>query len=293
MRRNFKTAFLLVGITLVLGTVFQNCSDVKFATEQATTSNTPTDNPDGPTTQPPTTPSPPPGLTPLVDRAGVVTILLALGDQVGNDLVVAGASAQLISETVVRYASPVNNPKILVVRDANHHGESAYDPQYIAEVLLQRYSADFREEPSGGLTASDVVGYDVIWFNNPGHPMGSARSRDTLLAFVGGVILSGDDLSRGDGFDISDLTGLSHVDNGTQFSCDGKTLYIDNNEGGKYSVSIDPKKIPGVSNSNLNFSYGNDIDLSVASPTVEIIATARGDDPSCTDSRPVIVRYPK
>jgi hypothetical protein len=289
MRLSTKTALTLSALAFFIPALFfQNCSDVEFASAPVSSGN-----PAGTPAPSPTPPGGLPPLTPLVDKAGVVTILLALGDQVGDQLVVAGSSAQLISETVVRYASPVNNPRILVVRDANHQGESAYDPQYISQVLLQRYNASFTEEPSGGLRPGDTAGFDVIWFNNPGHPMGSQQSLNTLLAFAGGVIVSGDDMSRGEGFSTTPLTGLAHINNGTLVDCNGKVLQIDDNEGGRYRVTMDSRKMPGSANSALNFSYGNDIDLSIADPTIEVLATARGDDPACTASRPVIVRYPK
>ena len=47
--------------------------------------------------------------------------------------------------------------------------------------------------------AKDVENFDVVWFNNPGHPMSSQVTRDTLLNFKGAVVLQGDDLTRGKG----------------------------------------------------------------------------------------------
>lgn len=278
--RQFAYTIAILIVSLGLSSAFQNCSKVDFQSGTVNSAkcgenSTPCD------------------LVPLVDKAGVVTILLALGDQVGSQLVVKGASSQLIAETMVRYASPVVNPKILVVKDLNNQGESAYDTSYIAEVLLGRYNTTYIEEPQGGLSEADVAGYDLVWFNNPGHPMGSIQSRDTLIAFKGGVILSGDDLSRGSNFDLSALTGLTYVNNGTEVVCNGHSYPHDNNGGYQYSVAIDGAKIPGVESSVLDFSYGNDIDLSIAAASVEVIASAVGGGPDCTESRPVIVRYEK
>lgn len=278
--RHLNVTVAVLAASVAVGSVFQNCSKVDFQSGVVNSAkcgeiSTPCD------------------LVPLVDKAGVVTILLALGDQVGAQLVVKGASSQLIAETMVRYASPVLNPRILVVKDFNNQGESAYDTAYIADVLLGRYNTTYIEEREGGLSGADVAAYDLVWFNNPGHPMGSIQSRDTLIAFKGGVILSGDDLSRGSSFDLSALTGLNYVNNGTEVVCNGNSYSHDNNGGYQFSVSIDGAKIPGVESSVLDFSYGNDIDLSIAAPSVEVIASAVGGGPDCVESRPVIVRYEK
>lgn len=232
-------------------------------------------------------------LDPLVESPGVVTILLALGDQVGDQLIVNGVSSQYLAETAVRYASPVSNPKILVVKDLNHNGESAYDTEYIASVLLSRYETDFIMEPEGGMTAETVAGYDLIWFNNPGHPMGSIQSRNVLMAFSGGVILSGDDMARGNGFDMSPLTGLTYVDNGTSVMCDGVSYPHDNNGGYQFHVTLDSDKFPGLAGSDLSLNYGNDIDNTISSSDVEVLAWAVGGASSCTEPRATVVRYKK
>jgi hypothetical protein len=185
------------------------------------------------------------------------------------------------------------NPKILVVRDRNHNNESAYDPQFIALELLRRYQTHFIDEPTGGLLASHVAAYDVVWFNNPGHPMGSQVSRDTLQSFPGGVILSGDDLTRGQGFSMEALTGLRHVSNGTSVRCAGNDFPHDNNSAHRYSVTMDPTKFPVSDASHMVFDYGNDIDDSLPNGGVEVMAVAVGGHPSCVAERPVIVRYPK
>jgi hypothetical protein len=290
-----KLALSIIALssTFVFALVFQNCNRVDFAagtapaTDSASSTPISIGTPAAPCTEGDC------GLTPLVSHPGVVTILLALGDKVNDSLVVNGGAARFIAETSVRYSSPLSDPKILVVRDLNNHGESAYDPQYIAQVLLARYRTNFQDEPVGGLTAADLAGYDLIWFNNPGYPMGSIKSRDALLAFKGGVVLSGDDMSQGSNFDMSALTGLKFIDNGSTVNCSGKTFNQDNNVGGQYKVTIDESKIPGAQGASLNLLYGNDIDNTIASNTVEVIASAVGGDASCTQTRPTIVRYPK
>jgi hypothetical protein len=230
----------------------------------------------------------------LVSKPGVVTILMALGDQLNDQLVVKGTSSQRIAETMVRYASPNNNPRILIVRDRGHNDETAYDSAYIATSLLARHSAVFMDEPEGGLLPEHIVGYDLIWFNNPGAPMSSAITKATLMNFAGGVILSGDDMSRGINFDLSDLTGLTYVDNGTSVECNGNSYAHDNNSGLQYSVGIDPAKMPDAGTDILNFNYGNDIDNTlIAASNVEVIALAKGGADDCVEQRPAIVRREK
>lgn len=275
--------FIVMGVlsfaTLV---AFQNCGQVEF---QATASSL---NPlavcSGVSCD----------LTPLTSKPAVTTILIALGDESDDQLVVKGVSSQFIAETVIRYTSPKNNPKILIVLDNNHADEDPEDTLYVRDHLLQRYDATFMPEPLAGLQASDLAGYDIVWFNNPGHPMGKQASRDALLGFAGGVVLQGDDLTRGDGFSMEPLTGLKHIDNGTSVVCDGQTYNIDNNAAGKYEVTLDKTRMPGANDVAIHFEYGNDIDKSEKSrDDLEILGWAKANPTACVEQRPAIVRYQK
>ncbi len=281
MNVRMKMTTVIICASFALVSVFQNCSDVEFTTNDQGKLKSQNNN------------LAEEDLAPLVETAGVVTILLTLGDQLNDELVIQGGSSQLIAETMVRYASPKINPRILVVRDRKHNDESAYDTNFIADVLLKRFEAKAIDEPVGGVLPSHVQDYDLVWFNNPGHPMSSLQSKQTLLGFSGGVILSGDDMSRGVDFRMSDLTGLEYIDNGTHVICDGKSYPHDNNKANQYEVSIVSSKFPGTGNNLLNFRYGNDIDNSIASPNVEVIAYAKGGHKSCNELRPVVVRYEK
>lgn len=233
-------------------------------------------------------------LDPLTDKPAVTTILMALGDEANDQLVVNGASAQLIAETIVRYTSPKMNPRILVVRDLKFNGEDPEDTTYVTDELLKRYTIVYQDEPIGGLTAKDLDGFDIIWFNNPGHPMSSKVTRDTLIAFPGGVIIQGDDLSQGVGFKLTELTGLNYIDNGAEVVCGGKSYVHNNNVGEKYRVNLSALKFPQANDMAINFQYGNDIDLtSIAANKVEVMAVAKGGPSDCTQERPAIVRYLK
>lgn len=231
---------------------------------------------------------------PLTFKPAVTTILIALGDQTNEELVVNGATAQLIAETVIRFTSPKAKPKILFVHDRNSGGEDPEDTAYAAKVLLGRYDLTQLDEPKSGLSDKDLKGFDVIWFNNPGSPMGSAVSRDALLRFEGGVVLQGDDMAWGKNFSMEELTGLRFIDNGTAVDCNSQEVLHDNNLGARYRVTMNPDNFPGVDASTVEFRYGNDIDNTAPiRRDLEIMATARGGPEFCTTRRPAIVRYLK
>ena len=233
-------------------------------------------------------------LTPLASVPAVTTILLALGDEDENELVISGISSQLIAETVVRSSSPVINPRILFIRDANSGNESRSDTSYVKDVLLSRYDVTYLDESSRPLRSSDTEGYDLIWFNNPGKPFGSIETYNILLNFSGGVVLQGDDLTRGEGFTLQVLTGLIHGNNGTQVVCGNQTYKIDDNLDYTYTVRLDALKFTGVPNDNLTFEYGNDIDQAMAVRSdLEVLATAKGSPSSCFVEYPTIVKYNK
>lgn len=288
MKSGFGPKLVSILVSLFLVLFFQNCGEVRF--NQNALASTSVDGLgtlgvcEGVSCD----------LTPLTAKPAVVTILMALGDEADSQLVVNGASAQLIAETVVRYASPVSNPRILLVMDQARGSEDPEDSVYAKEVLLKRYLVTQIEEPADGLLESDTIGYDLIWFNNPGSPMGSEVTRDTLTRFRGGVILQGDDLGRGRNFDNDSLTGLRYLDNGTAVNCAGTNYNHDNNLGQKFRVSLDPAKIPGADSSAINFDYGNDIDnTEPARADLEVVALALGGHVSCVEYRPAIVRYQK
>ncbi|MBX3017336.1 MAG: hypothetical protein KF767_05560 [Bdellovibrionaceae bacterium] len=233
-------------------------------------------------------------LTPLTFKPAVTTILIAMGDESDDQLVVDGASAQLVAETVVRYSSPVLNPKILLVVDRGAATEDPEDTRYVRDVLLKRYDVTVVDEPAGGMALPDIEKYDLIWHNNPGVPMSSKNTMNAYLGFKGGVILQGDDLTYGSGFSMEALTGLRHIDNGTSVTCGGRSYHHDNNGGESYRVTLDAGKITGEVSDLIEFRYGNDIDnSSPARPDLMILAYAQGGPSACTEKRPAIVRYEK
>ena len=163
---------------------------------------------------------------------------------------------------------------MLVVLDDGNHGENADDASRIRDMLVAHgYTANLITEQTGGNTASDVAGYDVVWFSNPGYPFDDARSVDTLLDFLsngGGVVAQGDDItySLGNGFNASveRLTHLKFSDNGVT-ACGHPT---DNDVGMNFDVTLGAETFDGLLHPMLtnlagtSFIYGNDIDLSSA-----------------------------
>ncbi len=221
----------------------------------------------------------------------VATMLLTLGDP--------GISPELASQLAlqaVEWVSPRLRPHVAIVLDDDHNGEDVTDHELVQWLLadVDTLTVTFLDEPADGLLPGDVDGFDVVWFANPGYPMDDESTFNVLLEHVargGGLVLQGDDLtwSSGQRFDMSPLTGMHHVDNGTT-AC-GQT--IDNRRGTTYTVTFDETEhsiTRGLAATS--FLYGNDIDGStVASPWAEVVATAvPTDDPSCPE-RPVIIGY--
>jgi hypothetical protein len=223
--------------------------------------------------------------TPVVSTPGVVTILFTL-EQIPLD------SASLIVANAIKYASPVVNPKILFVKDSNTGGEDEGDVDFIKNTLLAGYNLDYNVILPGGLTAAEVAGYDLVIVSNPGYPLSDLGSLTTLENFGGGVILMGDDMGHGAGFDISALTGLNFENNGTSMSCNGHTYGYDNLQGYFYPVTMDASFLPGVPASYLSFQYGNDLDWTTAMAGVQVLASATAAPGTCDiGTIPAVVRH--
>ncbi len=204
------------------------------------------------------------------------------------------ADAVLLSTNAVAYVSPVEAPSVLVVLDDNHHDEFAGDPDAVAGWLEDAGLPVVRlDEPADGITGDDLVGHDVVWFSNPGYPpddLGSIEALEAFMADGGGVVLQGDDMTRGWGnaFSMTALTSLVFEHNGTQ-TCGVAT---DDNEGELFEVTtVDGHPmLDGLENTT--WLYGDDIDQSTAAGVGErILAEATlAIDPGCTTT-PTIVAF--
>jgi hypothetical protein len=200
---------------------------------------------------------------------------------------------KLMANTI-NWASPVDAPRVLFVLDDFNHGEFANDTRDLYEALSTvGYDASYLQEPADGIRASDLAGYDVVWFSNPGYPMDDKASFNALLEFSkngGGVVLQGDDMtwSYGNAFPTTPLTHLRSVENGTSACGVG----IDNLKGGRYRVTMNAETHPVIEGlEGTSFLYGDDIDKSVALDGTEVVAWATVETkPSC-EKRPVVTAF--
>ena len=195
------------------------------------------------------------------------TILMAIGDDqslIGpNDFQQA---QQLIRQTA-RWASPLTDKDatdVLYVLDDNNRGEHMpQDRQNVTDALDDAFDdVDEIVEPAGGLDNSDVAGYDLVWFANPGWPMDDVSTRDVLRNFSqdgGGVVLEGNDMGRHAAAvnGLQYFTGLNFINNGTT-TCGVTT---DNYSGNPYRVEISTEPHPTIDGLlGTQISYDNDID---------------------------------
>ena len=211
---------------------------------------------------------------PVAVKPSVVTILLTLS-QIAQD------PAQLIAVNVVKYVSPVESPKILLLQDSNLHGEDVADVDYVRS-LLKNYDVTFQVIPAGGLEIEATSGFDLIWVINPGHPLQDAKTRDSLMRFSGSVVIQGDDMAAGN----EALSGLKFVDNGTSVGCSGNSYGIDNLSGHNYDVAMNSEFLPGIAVKETFSKYGNDIDNTIAGVGVKVLAYASIPSDLCSDPAP-------
>jgi hypothetical protein len=225
--------------------------------------------------------------TPIVTTPGVVTILFTMQQ-------IPQSSGTLILANAIKYASPVGNPKILFAKDSATNGEDEGDPDYIKNTLLAGYSVQYVQIPVGGLDPATTIGYDLVIVSNPGYPLSDAQTLSSLLSFKGGVILIGDDMSQGDGFNTSALTGLTFRNNGTGMSCNGTYYNYDNEGGYQYQIAMNPEFLPGVPAQYLNYQYGNDLDWTTAMDGTQVLAWGTSAPGTCdVGILPAVARHPK
>ena len=216
----------------------------------------------------------------------VVTILMALSEQ----WIPEETAKQLLINSV-EFTTEISSPNILVIRDDNTNGEDEEDPVNITAWLQSvGYSVTFMDEPSSGISPTDLAGYHVVIFSNPGHPPDDDATIDALYSFSSqgyGVILQGDDMTRTSNSNMEAMTRLIGVDNGTNYY----GINIDNNSGDAYSVRLVPYNVLNTDISLVSFPYGNDIDTTtLASSSVYVAAwtTVAG---SGHPEKPVVTAY--
>ena len=216
----------------------------------------------------------------------VVTILMALSEQ----WIPEETAKQLLINSV-DFVSDISNPSILIVRDDNTNGEDEQDPLRFTQWLTAAgYQATFLQEPTNGIQVSDLQGYHVVIFSNPGFPPDDNSTIDALYAFSRqgfGVILQGDDMTQTENPNMQAMTRLLPVDN-------GGTYYgtaIDNNEGAAYSVRLVPYNVLNTAIQLSTFPYGNDIDTATLASSSLYVAAWATVEGSNFPEKPVITAY--
>ena len=178
----------------------------------------------------------------------VVTILMALSEQW-----IPEETARQLLINAVDFATDVSEPRILVIRDDNTSGEDEDDPVNITGWLQDvGYSVTFMREPTNGIAESDLTGFHVAIFSNPGYPPDDDPTIDALYSFSSqgyGVILQGDDMTRTSNPNMEAMTRLVGVDNGSSYY----GVNIDNNSGEAYSVRLVPYNVLNTNITTINF----------------------------------------
>ena len=222
----------------------------------------------------------------------VLTIFLTLNDMYMDQ----GVARQLLLNSVA-WVTPagIPSPRVLIIRDDDHSGEHPEDSEQIRDNLVAAgYDAVLIDEPGDGIDSSYLSGYSVAILSNPGHSPDDVSTVEALYDFSChgfGLIFQGDDMGRfddEDDFDMSSLTRLEYIDNGTSYAGHG----IDNDEGDRYAVTLANISHPVVAGiEGVTFYYGDDIDTTEeahANLTVLAWATVEG---MSTPTKPAIAGY--
>lgn len=227
-----------------------------------------------------------------------VVMVLTLHGPDGKTL--APADARTLAKNAVDYVDPTGGaPKILLVHDYNNHNEDDADVDQIAADLKALYGAAnvTVKDACNVLRPEDVEGFDVVWFSNPGWPMGNVTSLpttfNTLVNFRGaggGLVLQGDDItqsSTGSMPLMETLTYLKFNNNGTNACGVG----IDNWGAGSYQVTFADSSHPLLTGlAGKSFAYHNDIDHSTPSMLGEqVLASSSVNAPNCAVNAPTLV----
>ncbi|HLC84924.1 MAG TPA: MopE-related protein, partial [Candidatus Nanoarchaeia archaeon] len=112
--------------------------------------------------------------------------------------------------------------RVLMILDDNHHNEDLddYESNY-QNLLALGVDVTRIDEPVDGIDPAAVLGYDLVWFANPGWPIDDQKTLDTLIAYFNAgnpVVFQGDDLTWGQGTIqksvLESFTGLRNINNG-------------------------------------------------------------------------------
>lgn len=228
-----------------------------------------------------TCPAPPP-------KGRVVTVMMGLSDPSLPE----AFRRQLVTQSM-DWVAQSRDKRVLLVLDDHHHNEHRGEIEILkGDLESAGYHVNAIKERKKGLHHKDLAGYELVWFTNPGYPVDDLRSVAMLRAFVGaggGVVISGDDMSRaaGNGFEMSPLTGLKYRANGV-VSCGVRT-----NNGSKMGFSLQSSEVAHPITAGLDATdvvYRNDIDHSTALPGAsEVLVWGRVKNGSCEVNTPVVI----
>lgn len=221
-------------------------------------------------------------------KGRVATVLMALSDQ----SVPEGFRRQLVTQTM-DWVADGRNKRVLLVLDDHHHNEHPGEIEVLkAELEAAGYVVTTLAEPRKGLGAGDLQSYELVWFTNPGYPVDDIRTVNTLRTHVGrggGLVLSGDDMSRaaGRGFPMHRLTGVTYRSNGV-VSCSART-----NNGSKMGFSLQRSPVTHPVTAGLETQgivYRNDIDHTQAlAPETEVLMWGNVKNGNCEVNTPVVI----
>lgn len=202
--------------------------------------------------------------------------------------------AKAMAVDAVRWTSPVEEPRVLVVLDDIGHYEFGGDADYIAELLREEgFDVTRVRESANTMRPEWVADYDVVWFSNPGMPIDDQFTMETLLQHReqgGGFVLQGDDMSwaLGRRFSMTPYTQLVHRNNGTRYC--GR--HIDGNRRDVYTIDVGDGHPLVATSAGSSFVYGDDMDATTpAGRGEQVLAWARAAwDDSC-ERLPVLVGF--
>lgn len=226
-------------------------------------------------------PAPPP-------KGRIVTVMMGLSDPSLPE-----AFRRTLVTQSMDWVAQNREKRVLLVLDDHHHGEHPREIETLKSDLESAgYRVDTLKERRSGLHHRDLSSYELVWFTNPGYPVDDLRSVAMLRSFVGaggGLVISGDDLSRaaGRGFQMSPLTGLRYRSNGV-VSCGVTT-----NNGSKNGFSLHRSDVNHPVTIGLDAKdvlYRNDIDhTTVLGSDETVLLWGSVKNGSCEVDTPVVI----
>lgn len=193
--------------------------------------------------------------------------------------------AKKLAANAIDFVNPNSHnyqPDILIVQDDKTNGEDEFEAKFIEGLLREAGFKDIVRivEPYDGLSAAHLVGFDIVWFTNPGYPIDDEKSYIKLRRFRehgGGVIISGDDANQNvelnSPLDMSYFSFMKFLENAPNANGE-RACYkpVDNWGQYAYKVKLKPNTPLTKGIYDLTFPYANDIDRNKLLGKGEILA---------------------